>query len=155
MDKTDTKTNRKKLIFSVSYSCVEEENYIMVKRQAYVAYTIIVERDDGKPMFLVENGETDFGFPAIKALKDQSGLSQIITELKKTLKDLDFDQVELSELTNLVIDEHRIPLFVLKYRCEECSPEDLLPEDSTLEWQISDNIFDVLSQYDISGVPLF
>ena len=127
----------------------------MERRQAYVAYTIIVERDDGKPMFLVENEKTVFGFPVIKAVKEQSGLSQIITELKMTLKNLDFDQVELSEVTNLVIDEHRIPLFVLKYHCGECMPEDLLTKDSILEWQVSDNIFDILSRYDISGVPLF
>lgn len=127
----------------------------MEKRQAYVAYTIIAERDDGKPLFLIEKEETGFGFPAIKATKDQSGLSQIITELKQTLKNLNFDRLELSELTNLVIDEHRVPLFVLKYQCGICMPEDLLLEETTLEWQISDNIYDILSQYDISGVPLF
>lgn len=127
----------------------------MEKRQAFVAYTIIVERDDGKPMFLIEKEETTFGFPAIKAIKDQSGLSQIITELKKTLRNLNFDRLELSELTNLVINEYRVPLFVLKYQCGECMPEDLLLKGTTLEWQASDNIFEILSQYDISGVPLF
>ena len=127
----------------------------MEKRQSYVAYTIIVARDDGKPMFLIETEKSSFGFPAIKAIKDQSGLSQIISELKQTLVNLDFDRLELSELTNVVINEHRIPLFVLKYQCGECMPKDLLTNESTLEWQVSDNVFDILSQYDISGVPLF
>lgn len=128
---------------------------MMKQKQAYIAYTIIVERDDGKPMFLIDNDETHFGFPAVKSIKNQSGLSIIIDELKRTLKNIDFGRIELSELTNLVIEDNRIPFFVLKYQCGNVSPKDLLLESSTLEWQLSDNIYETLQQYDISGVPLF
>lgn len=127
----------------------------MEQTQTYVAYTIMVERDDGKPMFLVDNADSKFGFPAIESIKDQSGLSQIIAELKLTLHNLDFDQLELSELTNLVTENYRTPFFVLKYHCGECPPEDLLLRGSTLEWQLSDEIYETLQQYDITGVPLF
>ena len=88
---------------------------MMKQKQAYIAYTIIVERDDGKPMFLIDNDETYFGFPAVESIKNQSGLSIIIDELKRTLKNIDFGRIELSELTNLVIEDNRIPFFVLKY----------------------------------------
>lgn len=128
---------------------------MMKQKQAYIAYTIIVERDDGKPMFLIDNDETYFGFPAVESTKNQSGLSIIIDELKRTLKNIDFGRIELSELTNLVIEDNRIPFFVLKYQCGNVSPKDLLLESSTLEWQLSDNIYETLQQYDISGVPLF
>lgn len=128
---------------------------MMKQKQAYIAYTIIVERDDGKPMFLIDNDETYFGFPAVESIKDQRGLSIIIDELKRTLKNIDFGRIELSELTNLVIEDNRIPFFVLKYQCGNVSPKDLLLESSTLEWQLSDNIYETLQQYDISGVPLF
>ena len=128
---------------------------MMKQKQAYIAYTIIVERDDGKPMFLIDNDETYFGFPAVESIKKQSGLSIIIDELKRTLKNIDFGRIELSELTNLVIEDNRIPFFVLKYQCGNVSPKDLLLESSTLEWQLSDNIYETLQQYDISGVPLF
>ena len=128
---------------------------MMKQKQAYIAYTIIVERDDGKPMFLIDNDETYFGFPAGESIKNQSGLSIIIDELKRTLKNIDFGRIELSELTNLVIEDNRSPFFVLKYQCGNVSPKDLLLESSTLEWQLSDNIYETLQQYDISGVPLF
>ena len=128
---------------------------MMKQKQAYIAYTIIVERDDGTPMFLIDNDETYFGFPAVESIKNQSGLSIIIDELKRTLKNIDFGRIELSELTNLVIEDNRIPFFVLKYQCGNVSPKDLLLESSTLEWQLSDNIYETLQQYDISGVPLF
>ena len=75
---------------------------MMKQKQAYIAYTIIVERDDGKPMFLIDNDETYFGFPAVESIKDQSGLSIIIDELKRTLKNIDFGRIELSELTNKI-----------------------------------------------------
>lgn len=127
----------------------------MKKKQSFVAYTIIVERDDGKPMFLVEKEEKTFSFPSIEANRNKSGLSQIIDEIKHTLKNLNFDELELSELTNAVIDGYRIPIFVLKYRCEECVPEDLLLRNTKLEWQISDNFKETLQKYEISGVPLF
>lgn len=128
---------------------------MMKRNESYVAYTIIVQRNDGKPMFLVEHEKSAFGFPAIKASKGQSGLAQIIEEIKSTLKNPDIDNLELSELTNVVINELRIPLFVFTYHCGECPPEYLLLQGSNLEWQISDNFQDTLKQYDISGVPLF
>ena len=67
---------------------------MMKEKEAYIAYTIIVQRDDGKPMFLVDNDETFFGFPAVKSIKDQSGLSIIIDELKRKLKKIDFGRIE-------------------------------------------------------------
>lgn len=128
---------------------------MMEKNQSYVAYTIIVQRDDGKPMFLVEHEGSMFGLPVIKAKKEERGLPQVIENLKQTLTNLNFDDLELSELTNAVIGEFRIPLFVFTYRCKECAPDDLFLPDTDLEWQISDNFKDTLQQYDISGVPLF
>lgn len=126
----------------------------MEKNKSYIAYTIIVERADGKPMFLVEHEDADFLFPATETIDEKSGLSTIIAEIKRTLS-INFDKLELSELTNAVINDHRIPLFVFNYDCSECEPEDILIKDTNYEWQISDNFTDTLQQYEIKGVPLF
>lgn len=127
---------------------------MMEKDKSYIAYTIIVERFDGKPMFLVEHEKSDFLFPTTETVHERSGLSTITEEIKRTLS-IDFDKLELSELTNVVINNNRLPLFVFNYDCSTCEPEDVLVKDTNYEWQISDNFKDTLQQYEIKGVPLF
>lgn len=126
----------------------------MVGNQSFIAYTIMVQRTDGKWLFLVHHEESDFIFPGTTIHDSHTGLATAIEEMKNTL-DIDFDKVELAELTNAVTKDQRIPLFVFKYHCGAEQPDDLLRPNSKLEWQISDNFKDTLQQYEISGVPLF
>lgn len=126
----------------------------MEKHKSYIGYTVIVKRYDGKPLFLVEHEKTDYLFPGTKAVDEHSGLSTIIEEVKRTLN-IDFDKLELSELTNAVMGEKRIPLFVFTYDCSECTPESLLLNGNNLEWQTSERFKETLQQYEIKGVPFF
>lgn len=126
----------------------------MVGDQSFIAYTIMVQRTDGKWIFLVKHEESDFIFPGTKNDDKHTGLATIIQEMKKRLN-LNFDKVELAELTNAVIGEHRIPLFVFKYNCGTEDPADLLLPNTNLTWQVSDNFKETIQKYEISGVPLF
>lgn len=126
----------------------------MVEKQSFIAYTIMVQRTDGKWLFLVQHEKSDFIFPGTTIGERHTGLATAIEEMKETL-DLNFDKVELAELTNAVTKNQRIPLFVFKYHCGTEQPADLLHPGSKLEWQVSDNFKDTLQQYEISGVPLF
>jgi len=129
---------------------------MITETQSFIAYTLIVKRTDGKLMFLVHHEETNFVFPGITSEKAQrqTALSQIIAEMKGKLN-LNFDKIELAELTNAIIQEHRIPLFVFNYHCGAEDPNDLLLANSNLEWQVSDHFEETLQKYEISGVPMF
>ncbi len=128
----------------------------MVEKQALIAYTVMVQRTDGKWMFLVQHDESDFVFPAIQTVNDtnNTGLASVIEMLKQELA-LNFKKLELTELTNAIYKEMRFPLFVLKYHCGAEHPDDLLLPDSTLEWQVSDCFKETIQRYEITGVPLF
>lgn len=128
----------------------------MVEKQSFLAYTIMVQRTDGKWMFLVEHNENDFIFPGTTTTHDrhQTGLASVIEEMKETLI-LNFDKVELAELTNAIIKDQRIPLFVFRYKCGAEDPKDLLQSHTDLEWQVSDEFKEIIQRYEISGVPLF
>ena len=126
----------------------------MEKTRSYIGYTVIVERYDGKPLFLVAHEQTDFLFPGTETVDEQSGISTIIEEIKVALN-IDFEKLELSELTNAVIDDKRLPLFVFTYDCSECTPQSILLNDTNLEWQTSESFKKTLQQYEIKGVPFF
>lgn len=126
----------------------------MVGKQSLIAYTIMVQRTDGKWLFLVQHEESDFIFPGTMAKNQQTGLATAIEAMKEKLN-LNFDKVDLAELTNAVTENQRIPLFVFKYHCGAEDPTDLLLPGSKLEWQVSDNFKEAIQKYDISGVPLF
>ena len=128
----------------------------MIGNQSLIAFTVMVQRTDGKWMFLVQHEKVNFVFPGIKILKEtqQTGLASVIDEMKARLA-LDFDKIELVELTNAITPEHRVPLFVFKYHCGAEQMDDLLLPGSNLEWQVSDSFKDTIQKYEISGVPLF
>lgn len=126
----------------------------MVEDQSFIAYTIMVQRTDGKWIFLVKQENINFIFPGTTIEERHTGLATVIQEMKKKL-DLNFDKVELAELTNAVIEDERIPLFVFKYNCGTEDPVDLLLPETNLKWQVSDDFKKTIQKYEISGVPLF
>lgn len=159
MDKTGFKSNREvTYAFKVANlsGLITKERLKMIGNQSLIAYTVMVERSDGKWMFLVQHEKVDFVFPGIDAAKDtnQTGLASVIDAMKQKLS-LDYDKVELIELTNAITPEHRVPLFVFKYHCGAEHMDDLLLPQSNLEWQISDSFKETIKKYEISGVPLF
>lgn len=128
----------------------------MVEKQSLIAYTVMVQRTDGKWLFLVRQDESDFVFPGLRTVNDtkNTGLASVIETLKKGL-DLNFKKLELTELTNAIYQEDRFPLFVFKYHCGAERPDDLLMPGSDLKWQVSDLFKETIQRYEITGVPLF
>ena len=59
----------------------------MVEKQSLIAYTVMVQRTDGKWMFLVQQGLSDFVFPGIQTVNNvnSTGLSSVIEALKQEL----------------------------------------------------------------------
>lgn len=135
---------------------ITKERLEMIGNQSLIAYTVMVQRSDGKWMFLVQHEKVNFVFPGLDAAKDsnQTGLASVIDAMKQKLS-LDFDKIELLELTNAITPDHRVPLFVFKYHCGAEHMDDLLLPKSNLEWQVSDSFKNTIQKYEISGVPLF
>jgi len=127
----------------------------LIKENHYVASTILVKDSDGRYVFLVKKEEDGFSFPATLVEPRKTGLACVINRLKEIV-DIEIEKLELTELTNAIVNDDRIPLFVFIYEDDNLSsPYDLLIEDSELSWVHSDNIVSTLEQWKISGVPQF
>ncbi len=122
--------------------------------QPVIAYTIITKRTDGKLMFLVDEMNKEYTFPSANYEESCTALASVINKIKKKLV-IEIKQLELSELINTVIDNKRIPLFVFSYDNLEVALEEIITDESSLSWQVSDNFTETLKKYEISGVPYF
>ncbi|MGX7420311.1 hypothetical protein ACWOFR_16085 [Carnobacterium gallinarum] len=130
----------------------------MTEKQ-WVAGTIMTMDENGKSVFLVSNksGEANnFTFPAAKIVEDRTGLASILEDLKHKLT-IDVSSLNLFELTNAVVEETRIPLFVFELTESLTDLESLLklPNHDILSWQRTEEIRGALATWEISGVPQF
>ncbi|EXJ24487.1 hypothetical protein ADIAL_0026 [Alkalibacterium sp. AK22] len=126
-----------------------------MKENHYVACTVLVKDEDGRYVFLVRKEDSGYAFLATAVKPKQTGLASVISRLKEAI-DLNIEKLELNELTNAIVDENRIPLFVFVYEDESLTyPNQLLSSEDELSWVYSENIISTLEQWKISGVPQF
>lgn len=127
----------------------------MIIEDHHVACTVLVKDEEGRYVFLVKRKEEGFSFLATEVEHRKTGLACVLNRLKEMIK-MDIEKLELNELTNAVVDNKSIPLFVFIYENNALdTPNDLLPKDSELSWVHSENIINTLEQWKISGVPQF
>lgn len=127
----------------------------LMKENHYVACTILVKGKDGRYVFLVRKEDEGFAFLATTVRPKQTGLASVINRLKE-ICNLDIEKLELNELTNAIVDDNRIPLFVFVYEDNDLvDPDQLLANESDLSWEHSENVISTLEQWKISGVPQF
>lgn len=120
-----------------------------------MACTVLVKNEDGRYVFLVSKEDNGFAFLATTVKPKQTGLASVISRLKEVI-DLDIEKLELNELTNAIVEDNRIPLFVFVYEDASLTyPDQLLSDEDELSWVYSDNIISTLEQWKISGVPQF
>ena len=130
----------------------------MIEKQ-WVAGTVMTMDQEGRSVFLVSNktGETaNFSFPSAKIAENRTGLASNLEDLKHKLT-IDVSSLHLFELTNAIVADVRIPLFVFELTENLDDLESLLKvsKDDTLSWQHTDAIRGALSTWEISGVPQF
>ncbi|MEK6190556.1 MAG: hypothetical protein N2A99_06160 [Carnobacterium alterfunditum] len=121
----------------------------------WVAGTIMAKDPEGKYVFLVKKEtDTDF-FTTTEINSAKTGLASIIDKLK-TILPIEASDLKLYELTNAIVNDDRIPLFVFEFLNEEVNYR-LLTEnnDSSLFWLDSDELTKTLERWEISGVPQF
>lgn len=126
-----------------------------MKENHYVACTIMVKDEEGRYVFLVSKENDGYAFLATNIKPEQTGLASVIERLKE-IASFRMDYLELNELTNAIVKETSIPLFVFLYEGDEVTnPDDLLLGKEDLSWVHSENIVSTLEQWKISGVPQF
>ncbi|WP_208559353.1 hypothetical protein [Marinilactibacillus kalidii] len=127
----------------------------LIAKNHYVACTVLVKDEEDRYVFLVKKEVEGFSFPATEVLPKKTGLACIIERIKEVLH-IDVEKLELNELTNAVVQNHSVPLFVFIYDNESHpSPQDLLKDNSELSWEHSEKITKTLEDWEISGVPQF
>ncbi|MBM6615786.1 hypothetical protein JTF06_12910 [Desemzia sp. RIT804] len=120
-----------------------------------VAGTVMAQAFNGKYVFLVKNQEELYKLPTTPISDNKTGLACIIEELK-TILDIEGSSLDLYELTNSVVNDSRVPLFVFALNKKFTELNELLKENSThYAWMPSDTLIETLENMDISGVPIF
>lgn len=121
----------------------------------WVAGTVMAKGPEGKYVFLVEVEAELQSFPTTEISGAKTGLASIIDTLKSILP-IEATDLNLYELTNAVVNDNRIPLFVFEFHDEKIDHR-LLTEsnDTSLSWLHSDELTKTLEKWEISGVPQF
>lgn len=125
----------------------------MTHNQSMIAYTIIAKNRYNELSFLVGTDEDDYYFPHTEQLVGHTGLATALEALKQIVE-LDFDRLELAELTNIVVHESRVPFFVFSYTASH-QLDDLVRPQSELTWASYAHLKDDLKEWNFTGVPLF
>ncbi|WP_225743523.1 NUDIX domain-containing protein [Marinilactibacillus sp. Marseille-P9653] len=127
----------------------------MIAKNHYVACTVLVKDENDRYVFLVKKESKGFSFPATEVKPKKTALACIIERMKEVLS-IDVEKLELNELTNAVVQDNRVPLFVFTYEDESVkNPLELLTDDNELTWEHSEKITKTLEDWEISGVPQF
>jgi len=119
----------------------------------YVACTIMAKDEEGRYAFLVKQEGEEFSLPVTNIKDNKTGLARTINGLKDVLT-FDVSKLELSELTNAVVKEERIPLFVFTFPNEKDDLDSFLKTD-TFSWQYSETLYRTLEDWHFTGVPQF
>lgn len=117
----------------------------------YIACTVFIEDSDGKIKFLVQREENKYSFPATLSTTKSTALACVINQVKDLL-DINVEYLSLSELTNAVVHENRIPLYVFHY--EEPKDEEIIKNTDKFTWAPYSELKSTFNEWHIAGVPL-
>ena len=122
-------------------------------KMASIVGTIIAETADDQLYFLV-NKETK-SFIITDSQKDCTALATMI-EAFKAIVSINFDKLELVELTNACHEGENIPLYVFSYPPTETdNVNKLVKEPDQYAWLNHRDLKETFNQLNIEGVPSF
>lgn len=120
----------------------------------YVACTIMAKDKEGRYAFLVKKEGSDHSMPVVSFDHNKTGLACITNRLKYVLT-FDVSKLELTELTNAVVNEERIPLFLFAHHNEEGDELEHLIKNDKFTWKYADSLPQILKGWNFTGVPQF
>ncbi|MBE9390109.1 hypothetical protein [Vagococcus salmoninarum] len=115
-----------------------------------VAGTVILNSANGDKKFLVRKSENKFDFVTTPMNQDLTNLACILQELKSEVM-MDVNSIDLVELTNVIVENKKMPLFVFEM---EDRGEKLVLEEEYV-WETPTTLRAVLNKFQVSGVPIF
>jgi len=122
----------------------------------YIACTIMMRSLEDRAKFLVYQEEESCSFPTTTVKTDKTALASAITRLKE-LVSLDVEDLDLVELTNAVVHENHVPLYV--FTCEESDIEnkDIMVKNEenhdNFRWVYYNELVTAFDEWKIEGVP--
>lgn len=118
--------------------------------EAMVAGTVILNKQNGEKEFLVKEESGDMNFLMVPIDSKFTSLACILKELRNLVK-LNTKEMELVELTNILSEDHSMPLFV--FSLNEVDSTELT---ETFYWKDASTVrVNVLENVSVSGVPFF
>lgn len=117
--------------------------------QSRVAGTVILNLQDGHKKFLVQKKDDTVSFIQTTINDSFTSLACILEKLTQSAG-LDSGAMDLVELTNINIENEKLPLFVFSLD-EECI--DSYSLDSEFLWEEPATLRMVLQDFNVSGVP--
>ncbi|WP_314066838.1 hypothetical protein [uncultured Vagococcus sp.] len=115
-----------------------------------VAGTVMLNSANGDKRFLVKRNEENFDFVTTTMNEDFTSLACILKELKSEVM-MDVNSIDLVELTNVSVNNRKMPLFV--FEMEEQKNDSVLGD--SYAWETPNTLRSVLNKFQISGVPIF
>ncbi|MGX4685723.1 hypothetical protein JNUCC83_02310 [Vagococcus sp. JNUCC 83] len=117
--------------------------------QSRVAGTVILNLQDGHKKFLVQKEDGNVSFIQTTIDNNYTSLACILEKLNQSVG-LDSDLMDLVELTNINIENDKLPLFVFSLNEEDIKYCSL---DSEFLWEEPATLRMVLQHFNVSGVP--
>ena len=116
-----------------------------------VAGTIMLNGENGDKKFLVQKIHDHYEFVIAQISDEKTSLACILQELKSSVK-VNVVEIELVELTNVNLNEQKVPLFVFEMDTDVNSDPFIA---SDYVWETPATLRDVLGSFNVTGVPIF
>ncbi|UUV99701.1 hypothetical protein [Vagococcus luciliae] len=117
--------------------------------QSRVAGTVILNQQDGHKKFLVQKDQETVSFIQTTIDTNYTSLACILDKLTQSVG-LNSDAMDLVELTNINIEDEKLPLFVFSLDEENIETSVL---NSEFLWEEPSTLRMVLQHFNVSGVP--
>ena len=117
--------------------------------QSRVAGTVILNQQDGHKKFLVQKDQETVSFIQTTIDTNYTSLACILDKLTQSVG-LNSDAMDLVELTNINIEDEKLPLFVFSLDEENIETSVL---NSEFIWEEPSTLRMVLQHFNVSGVP--
>lgn len=116
-----------------------------------IAATVILNKADGSKRFLMHQTSEQSTLIVANVDEEKTGLANVLQVLKENVA-IDVYQLQLVELTNGIIKDKRMPIFVFEMNeNQEINVE--LPTGFT--WQDPQFFMDRIANFEVKGMPLF
>ncbi|EOT40311.1 hypothetical protein I568_01208 [Enterococcus columbae DSM 7374 = ATCC 51263] len=116
-----------------------------------IAATVILNKADGSKRFLMHQTSEQSTLIVANVDEEKTGLANVLQVLKEKVA-IDVYQLQLVELTNGIIKDKRMPIFVFEMN-ENQEMNVALPTGFT--WQDPQYFMDRIAKFEVKGMPLF